>query len=80
MKYPHCHPGQTLKRKPQGKKTRFVRPHVATCMSSSIAPSTLKIYDLPTTLIDHHHDMIYEPYRLPPIAPTNVNTRIHAGD
>jgi hypothetical protein len=34
----------------------------------------------PPTLIGHHHNMIYEPYRLSPIAPTNVNTQIHAGE
>ena len=51
-------------------------------MSSSIAPSTLQSYDLhtPPTLIDHHHNMIHKPYKMPPIAPTNANTQIRVGD
>ena len=42
-------------------------------MSNSIVPSTLQIYDLhpPPTLIDHHHNMICEPYKMPLSAPTN---------
>ena len=51
-------------------------------MSNSIAPSTLHIVNLhpSPTLIDHHHNMIYKPYVMPMIVPTNTTIQIHVRD